>query len=283
MPDFPRSFATGQPIGYSAGAPSSLRSCGVSNALVVAVGGFDPSGGAGVVRDLLTARTLGARARLVPTAWTAQSAATGVRSIEPRQPIALAAAIVDALDQSPRSTAVKIGMIPDAATVQAVLDALRSFAGPVVVDPVLGASSGGALYRGDVNQLLALAARATLVTPNAGEAERLTGEPVPNLDGAARAGRALIQAGARAALIKGGHLSGVEAIDLLVTAQGTRAFAAPRLSGPSVRGTGCALATAIAVALASGQDLETAISDAKAWLHQALRQPLSVGDEWHIS
>ena len=279
MPDSPVSAASDP----SAGPDLPPRFPGVSAAMVVAVGGFDPSGGAGVVRDLLTARTLGARVRLVPTAWTAQSPRTGVRSVEPRQPAALAAALGEALAEAPPQAAVKLGMMPDPAAARAVLDALRGFAGPVVFDPVLGASSGGALYAGEPKELLALAARATLVTPNAGEAERLTGEPVADLGGAARAGRVLIEAGAPAALIKGGHLSGEQAVDLLITVHGTRPFAAPRLGGPSVRGTGCALATAIAVALASGQPLEAAIAGAKGWLHQALRHPVSVGDEWHIS
>jgi len=254
-----------------------------SATLVVAVGGFDPTGGAGVVRDLLTARTLGARVRLVPTAWTAQGAA-GVRSVEPRRPAALAQAVTDALDGAPAGrTAVKLGMMPDGAAAQAVLEALRAFTGPVVFDPVLGASSGGALFTGDPGELLALAVRSALVTPNTGEAERLTGEGVADLDGAGRAGGALVAAGAPAALIKGGHLTGAEAVDLLVTAQRTLTFTAPRLSGPAVRGTGCALATAIAVGLASGQELEAAIADAKAWLHAALRQAVRVGDEWHLS
>lgn len=279
MPDSPVSAASDP----SAGPDLPPRFPGVSAAMVVAVGGFDPGGGAGVVRDLLTARTLGARVRLVPTAWTAQSPRTGVRSVEPRQPAALAAALGEALAEAPPQTAVKLGMMPDQAVARAVLDALRGFAGPVVFDPVLAASSGGALYAGEPKELLALAARATLVTPNAGEAERLTGEPVADLGGAARAGRVLIEAGAPAALVKGGHLSGEQAVDLLITVHGTRPFAAPRLGGPSVRGTGCALATAIAVALASGQPLEAAVAGAKGWLHQALRHPVSVGDEWHIS
>jgi hydroxymethylpyrimidine/phosphomethylpyrimidine kinase len=249
---------------------------------VVAVGGFDPTGGAGVVRDLLTARTLGAGVRLVPTAWTTQGT-TGVRSVEPRQPAALAQAVRDALAAAPAATAVKLGMIPDVAAAGAVHEALDTFRGPVVFDPVLGASSGGALSQGDPRQLLVLAARATLVMPNAAEAERLTGEQVRDLAGAARAGQALIEAGAQAALIKGGHLQGTDAVDLLITAAGVQPFSAPRLSGPSVRGTGCALATAIAVALAGGMELPAAIAGAKAWLHQALQRPVWAGDEWHLS
>jgi len=279
MPDSPVSAASDP----SAGPDLPPRFSGVSAAMVVAVGGFDPGGGAGVVRDLLTARTLGARVRLVPTAWTAQSPRTGVRSVEPRQPAALAAALGEALDRSPPETAVKLGMMPDQAAARAVLEALRGFAGPVVFDPVLGASSGGALYAGEPKELLALAARATLVTPNAGEAQRLTGEQVADLDGAAHAGGALLAAGARAVLIKGGHLAGDQAVDLLITPEGTRAFAAPRLAGPSVRGTGCALATAIAVALGGGQSLAEAVGGAKSWLHQALQEAVPVEDEWHLS
>lgn len=279
MPVFPASPVKDSEVGHR-GQP---RFSGSLEALVVAVGGLDPTGGAGVVRDLLTARTLGARVQLVPTAWTVQGAATGVRSVEPRQPAALTTALRQALDQAPPGTAVKLGMLPDQAAASAVLEGLREFGGPVVFDPVLGASSGGALYAGDARELLALAARATLVTPNAGEAERLTGERVADLDDAGRAGRVLIEAGAPAALIKGGHLSGHEATDLLITRGHAKAFASPRLPGPSVRGTGCALATAIAVALARGQHLEAAIGEAKAWLHQALQRPVAVGDEWHLS
>jgi len=236
-----------------------------------------------VVRDLLTARTLGARAHLVPTAWTVQGSGAGVRSVEPRPPAALAAALRQALERAGAGTAVKLGMMADQASARAVLEGLQEFAGPVVFDPVLGASSGGALYAGDAKELLALAARATVITPNAGEAEQLTGERVADLEGAARAGRVLIEAGAPAVLVKGGHLSGDEAIDLLVTPGKAKAFAASRLPGPSVRGTGCALATAIAVALANGRQLEAAIGEAKTWLHEALQRPISVGDEWHLS
>lgn len=274
----------------SSGVPdvsgSGPHLAGAVEAIVVAVGGLDPGGGAGVVRDLLTARTLGARVLIVPTAWTAQSPATGVRSVEPRAPAALTRAISEALADGgapPARVAVKLGMMPDAAAARAAMEALAGFTGPVVLDPVLGASNGGALYDGDPRALLALAARSWVVTPNAGEAERLTGERVADLDGATRAGRRLIEAGAAAALIKGGHLSGAAAIDVLITAQRTRHFAAPRLSGPPVRGTGCALATALAVALARGAELEAAVAGAKAWLHAALQRPVTVGGEWHLS
>lgn len=274
--------------------------------LLVAIGGFDPSGGAGVVRDFLTARTFGAAVRLIPTAWTEQGAG-GVQGIESRPPAALAAAIKDALRGAAEATArcppstqvgtgatpggqpatagiaIKIGMLPDEAAVAAVMQALGDFAGPVILDPVLAASSGGALFRGDVGALVALGARATLVTPNAPEAAALTGLPVANLAEAIAAGIALGSRGIAAVLVKGGHLDGGgEAVDVLVRAGRAHQFRLPRVNAPVVRGTGCALATAISVGLARGLPLEQAVTDAKLWLADALTRAVAVGDAWHL-
>jgi hydroxymethylpyrimidine/phosphomethylpyrimidine kinase len=258
-----------------------------ADVLVVAVGGVDPTGGAGVVRDLLTARTLNARVRVIPTAWTEQSAAGGVSSVEPRAPAALEAAVDTALavgrDQPDLVVVVKVGMLPHAAAADAVLRALRNFEGPVVFDPVLGASSGGSLYRGDPTELLAMGARATVFMPNATEAARLSKREVVDPRGAEEAGIALIRAGVSVVLVKGGHLAGDLAVDLLVSAGGVRRFEAPRLPGPSVRGTGCALGTAVAVALGRGLSLEQAVGEAKAWLHGAIAGAIAVGDERHLS
>lgn len=259
--------------------------------LIVAVGGVDPTGGAGIVRDLLTARTWGARVRLVPTAWTEQSASRGVTSIEPREPAALGRALGAALADARTAAAteglpaaVKIGMLADAAAVRAVLEALSSFDGPVVLDPVLAATSGGALFQGAPAALMPLARRATLVTPNASEAAALTGHAVVDVEDATRAAQALVQAGARAVLVKGGHLlTGDTAVDVLVTgSESPRRFTASRVTGPSVRGTGCALATAIAVGLGRGLFLEDVVTEAKRWLHGALARSVAVGPEWHI-
>ncbi len=259
---------------------------GRERVVIVAIGGFDPTGGAGLVRDLLTGRTLGARVCLVPTAWTDQAARTGVVSIEPREPRALAAAVAGAIAAAAAaggSVAVKLGMMPNGVTAEAIREALAGFVGPVVFDPVLGASSGGALYVGDPGALLGLASRATVVTPNAIEAALLSGQAIiDDAEAATEAGRRLVAAGARAVLVKGGHLTGATAVDVLVTPTGVNLFAADRLSGPPVRGTGCALATAIAVALGRGRALVDAVSEAKLWLHQALGRALPVGDEWHL-
>jgi len=259
------------------------------DALVVAIGGVDPSGGAGLVRDFLTARTLGAAVRLVPSAWTDQSSA-GVVAVEARSPGALERAVRRAAGwgaggQANGAAAVKVGMLPDARAIAEVLTGLADFPGPVVVDPVLGASSGGALFEGSPDEWLGLAVRATLLTPNALEAGALTGIPVRNGDDAIRAGQALLARGAGAVLVKGGHLAdATSAIDVLVTRDGApRRFEAPRVGGPSVRGTGCALATAVAVALARGAALVDAIAFAKSWLHGAWAGAVTVGDELHLS
>lgn len=257
-----------------------------TDGFVVAIGGFDPTGGAGLVRDFLTARTLGAGVRLIPTAWTDQSPA-GVRAVEPRGPAALADAIAFARNSRVEPAAVKVGMVPTTDSVAAIVGALEGFEGPVVVDPVLAASSGGPLFDGTPADLMPLLARATLVTPNAHEATRLTGVSVDGPLAAAAAGRALCGAGAQAVLIKGGHWAGPEAVDVLVAAGRRtpveRQFSGPRLAGPPVRGTGCALATAIAVGLSRGLSLASAIAGAKDWLAGALAHPLKAGGEWHLS
>ncbi len=244
---------------------------------VIALGGLDPRGGAGLVRDFVTAASLGAEAVVIATAWTDQSAAE-VRGFEPRSPEAVCAALATAAEQGPSGAmAVKVGMVGTPGMAEAIAAALARFEGPVVFDPVLAASSGGSLFNGSPRALAPLLRRATLVTPNLAEAEALSGKTAAPTE-LAEAIRAL---GVRAVLIKGGHLTGA-ADDLLVDDRGARVFSAPRLPGPSPRGTGCALATAIAVALASGQDLDAALGSAKSWLHERIRHARRVGDEWHL-
>jgi len=260
--------------------PHKPTPCNLS-ATIVLVGGLDPGGGAGVLRDLLTTAALGARGEVVGTAWTEQGVPS-TRAIEPRSPERVQAAVTAALTRvGAEGSAVKIGMVASAATAQAIETALRSYAGPVVYDPVLQASSGDSLYDGDRSAILALARRSTLLTPNLGEAAWLLDRPVCSESEARAAAHDLRALGIAAVLVKGGHLEG-DATDVLLSPAGESIFSSPRIAGPSPRGTGCALATAIAVGLARGEPVEHAVASAKTWLTQHIASARNVGGEWHL-
>jgi len=245
------------------------------------VGGLDPGTGAGVARDLLTAAALGGHGVVVGTAWTLQGS-PATRAIEPRTPERVRSALSAALKEiGTADSSVKIGMVATAPIAQAILSALSGYPGPIVYDPVLRASSDDPLYDGDLGSILALARRATLLTPNLGEAAWLLGKPVRTPSDAREAARALHAMGVAAVLIKGGHLEG-DASDVLLSSAGESLFSSPRITGPSPRGTGCALATAIAVDLARGETLERAVASAKTWLTQRIANAVAVGDEWHL-
>jgi hydroxymethylpyrimidine/phosphomethylpyrimidine kinase len=158
----------------------------------------------------------------------------------------------------------------------AIVSGLEAWQGPVVFDPVLAASAGGALFEGAPADLLPLVRRATLVTPNLVEAAWLTGLAVETLDHARQAAQTLAGWGPAAVLVKGGHLPRA-ATDVLRSAAGERLFEGTRLPGRSPRGTGCALATAVAVGLARGQPLEQAVDAAKVWLAGRIQAAVTIG------
>ena len=248
---------------------------------IVIVGGLDPGTGAGVARDLLTATALSASGVVVGTAWTEQGSLSA-HGIEPRAPERVQAALTAALAKvGATGSCIKIGMVATTPIAQAILMALSSYPGPVVYDPVLRASSGDALYDGDRESILALAQRATLLTPNLGEAAWLLDWPVRTESDARGAARALRARGVAAVLVKGGHLEG-DATDVLLSPAGETLLSSPRIAGPSPRGTGCALATAIAVELAHGETLERAVASAKTWLTKQIASARPVGDERHL-
>jgi hydroxymethylpyrimidine/phosphomethylpyrimidine kinase len=250
---------------------------------VVLLGGLDPGGGAGVLRDLLTAVEFGADAVVVATCITEQDSARVTR-IEAREAGLVGQSLSAALTRSRRpgsSVSVKIGMVATAGIARALADELSGFPGPVVCDPVLRASSGGALYDGSREAMLVLARAVTLLTPNLGEAAWLLDRPVEDLSDAKLAALDLVALGVRAVLLKGGHLVG-DATDVLVDETGQHLFTNPRIPGPSPRGTGCALASAIAVRLALGDDLRTAVGAAKTWLTAKIANARRVGDEWQL-
>ena len=223
---------------------------------ILAIGGSDPSGGAGIQADIKTITMLGGYAMTAITAVTVQNT-LGVRSANPL-PTALVGEQIDACLSDIGADAVKIGMLGNAETAALVARRLEHFTGPVVFDPVMVATNGGVLAGGDVVAAFeALIARATLTTPN-----------LPEL--AALGGEAALRARARALLIKGGHGEGAEVIDRLLTPTGERQYRAPRQATRHTHGTGCTLASAIATGLGRGLVLEDAVARAIAYVQAAL-------------
>jgi hydroxymethylpyrimidine/phosphomethylpyrimidine kinase len=244
---------------------------------VLILAGSDSSGGAGVQADIKTVTALGGYAATAITAITVQNTlgVTGVHPIPPEVVEAQARAVLDDIG----ADALKTGMLGDAAMVATVARVLASTAAPAVVDPVMVAKGGASLLPDAAvaavrERLIPLAA---LLTPNAPEAEALTGIAVIDLDGQRRAGEALLMAGAKSVLMKGGHVPGDRVVDLLLTTAGETLFEAERLETRHTHGTGCTLASACAVGLAQGLSLEEAVARAWAYVHEALRLAPGLG------
>jgi hydroxymethylpyrimidine kinase/phosphomethylpyrimidine kinase/thiamine-phosphate diphosphorylase len=245
---------------------------------VLTVAGSDSSGGAGIQADLKAIAACGGYGASAITALTAQNT-TGVRASAPVA-AEMVRAQLEAVLEDLQVRAVKTGMLATAEVVCTVAAALAARGtAPLVCDPVMVAKSGDSLL--DPHAVEALRARllplADLLTPNTHEAEVLTGMPVRTLEEAAAAGKALRALGAAAVLVKGGHLPGPRAEDLLVTGEGVRVFAAERLDARHTHGTGCTYGAAIATFLAHGHPLEEAVGRAKTFLTEAIRHGLAVG------
>lgn len=241
---------------------------------VLVIAGCDSSGGAGVVRDVRTLTDLKVRALCAVTAVTAQTDAALLAShVVPESVLRaqIAAAFATVAVQ-----AVKIGMLATGASVHAVTESLAAHAHvPLVLDPVLLSSSGGVLLDLDgrerlVAQLLPLAA---VVTPNLPEAALLLGVPQARDEATALAqGRELLRRGARAVLLKGGHASGPDSVDLLLSPGAPpERLRAPRVAA-QLRGSGCALASAIAAYLAQKVPLPAACARAKNYVTALLQR-----------
>jgi len=241
------------------------------SAVALTIAGSDSSGGAGIQADLKTFAALGVYGASVITALTAQNT-EGVRAIH-AAPADFITAQLDAVFADLTIAAVKIGMLGNAAAVAAIDAGLeRHHARNVVLDPVMIASSGERLLEPDaVDRLRKLMARAQLLTPNLPEAAALL-DSAPARDEAAMRAQAekLLRLGAGAVLIKGGHGSGPESVDLLVDAAGCTRYTAPRLTTRNTHGTGCTLASAIAAGLAKGLPLRDAVRDAKDYVSAAI-------------
>ena len=241
---------------------------------VLIIAGSDSGGGAGIQADIKTVTALGAYAATAITALTAQNT-IGVQGILPVSPDFVKRQIESVLGDL-GADCIKTGMLLDHGVIEVAGDTIEKAAPrvPLVVDPVMIASTGARLL--DPRALDALErrfiARAALVTPNAPEAEALTGQRIASIDDMRRAADALLRMGAKAAMVKGGHVAGDTVRDLVVTAAGESfVLEARRIATRHTHGTGCTLASAIAAGLAQGMGLRPAIERAHAYVQEAIR------------
>lgn len=245
---------------------------------VLAVGGSDPIGGAGIQADIKTITSLGGYAATAITAVLVQDT-TAVHHVLPMS-AAMVAAQMRAVIEDIGVDVIKSGMLATGSIIAGMADVLAEAkqAGmniPYVLDPVLATSSGSRLLRESaVTEMTGLLLpRAALITPNIPEAAILTGLEVGGVDDMRRAGAALLDKGAQAVLITGGHMEGgssAEITDLLLTGEGETLFTDSRIVSKASRGTGCTLASAIATGLAKGEGLIDAIQGARQYVRDAI-------------
>ncbi len=246
--------------------------------IALTIAGSDSGGGAGIQADLKTFHQFGVFGTSVVTAVTAQNT-IGVQGWEALS-VDLVRKQLDAVAADLPPQAVKSGMLGTAQLVDAVANGIQRLALPnYVLDPVMVATSGDRLLDRDAEQRIArgLVPLATLVTPNLDEAAILAGAEVRTTAQMEAAARALVKMGAKAALVKGGHLAGHEVVDVLVTADGARTFQHPRLATTSTHGTGCTLSAAVAAGLAQGRPLEEAVEEALDFVHRAMAAAPGLG------
>jgi hydroxymethylpyrimidine/phosphomethylpyrimidine kinase len=241
--------------------------------IAVTIAGSDSGGGAGVQADLKTFSALGVYGASVIAALTAQNTkgVTGIHDVPPDFVTAQIDAVFSDLDVG----AVKIGMLSNPGVIRAVADGLVRFAQhKVVLDPVMIAASGDRLLAGEAIAVLreVLIPKAMLITPNLPEAAALLDAPMAqNEDQMREQGEKLLKTGARAVLMKGGHASGPESVDLLIEPNAVVRLAAERFDTNNTHGTGCTLSSAIAAGLAKGMPLAEAVREAKAYITAAIK------------
>jgi hydroxymethylpyrimidine/phosphomethylpyrimidine kinase len=249
--------------------------------IVLTIAGSDSGGAAGLQADLKTFHQFGVFGTSAVTAVTAQN----TRGVSAWQalPVSLVAQQIDAVATDLRPAAVKTGMLGSAAIVETVAERIASHRlTTYVLDPVMVATSGDRLLDRDAERLIArrLAPLALLVTPNLNEAEILAGHDVRTPDQMEQVGRAIVALGARAALVKGGHLEGTPAlVDVLVHAGGVRRFTHDRIDTTSTHGTGCTLSAAITAGLGLGRSLEQAVADGLDFVHRAIAAAPGLGSK----
>lgn len=244
---------------------------------VLTIAGSDSGGGAGIQADLKTITILGSYGMSAITALTAQNS-RGVSAVHAVPPEFVGAQIEAVLSDIGADT-IKTGMLLNAGIIAVVAAVIKRHALLAIVDPVMIAKGGSSLLEDEALVALCteLIPQVYLLTPNLPEAEVLTGLAIRNEAEMAEAARALQGLGVANVLLKGGHLAGDEAIDLLLCGNKLHRFTAPRLTTPHTHGTGCTLAAAIATFLAQGWPLPAAIGRAKSFLTAAIASALPLG------
>lgn len=235
---------------------------------VLSIAGSDPSGGAGVQADLKTFAALGVYGMAVITSLTAQNTrgVAGVADVPPD----FVSKQIQAIFADVKVNAVKIGMLSNAKIIIAVAEMIEKYNPQhVVLDPVMVATSGDSLISGDAIEIMKsrLVPLCDVLTPNIPEAEKLIRKAVLEPEAAAAE---LLQLGAGAVYLKGGHLKGKNATDLLHSEKILEFFDTPRIETKNTHGTGCTLSSAIAAFLARGMGLREACASAKAYVTSAI-------------
>ncbi|MEO1190442.1 MAG: bifunctional hydroxymethylpyrimidine kinase/phosphomethylpyrimidine kinase [Pseudomonadota bacterium] len=241
---------------------------------VLIVAGSDSGGGAGIQADIKAVTALGGYAMTAITALTAQNTlgVTGIHTVPP----AFIREQMQACLSDLGADVVKSGMLHSVEVIEAVVEELEASAAdlPLIADPVMVAQSGASLLQDQAVEAVKhlLVPRASLLTPNAPEAARLTGLTVEDVDGQRRAAEALVAMGAKAVLVKGGHLAAGTAplVDVLQTEDDCRLLPVDYVETKETHGTGCTLASSIAAGMAQGLELELAVRRAQSYLRKAL-------------
>ncbi len=244
--------------------------------IALTIAGSDPSGGAGLQADLKTFHQFGVYGEAVVTLVTVQNSVR-VSRVVVMPPDLVREQIAAVLEDIP-PLAAKTGALGSAEVVQAVAQAAVEFRFPLVVDPVMVSKHGMPLLPEQAMNAIRdkLLPRAALITPNVPEAEALTGLKIEDLEGMKRAACRIHEMGARAVLVKGGHLE-TEATDLLFDGAAWREFPAERVDTPNTHGTGCTYSAAIAAGLARGAALAEAVEAAKRFIDSAIRSNPGLG------
>ena len=246
-------------------------------ARVLCIGGTDSGGGAGIQADVKTVMALGGYATTALTMLTAQDTLKIKRTLP--IPLDFLRDQIELLLADIGADAVKTGVLVDEATIALVAELVGPTGLPIVIDPIIVATTGARLLAPGAMTMLTrvLLPAAALITPNVPEAEVLAGMAIPDIDAMHRAADALLTLGIPAVLLKGGHMPGDVVTDLLATPDGETVFEYPRVVSRHTHGTGCTLASGIATGLAQGMTLRAAVERAGRYVQAAIASAPGLG------